>query len=68
MGRVSLEELQEDYKYHSFSWLTLNELLDFDYKQTFCDKGLEANLSKGINNAALAEKRRADTLLIRTFR
>lgn len=56
-GGTFKEALQEDYNCHSFSWLTLNELLDFDYEQTFCDRRVSKQVSpRGWNNAALAEE------------
>ena len=32
------EDLERDYDYHSFSYLTLRELSEFDYEKTFLDE------------------------------
>lgn len=47
--------------FHSCSWLSLKELLDFDYDQTFWDRRVTKTIalptgSKIINGAALAEE------------
>ena len=36
--RNIINDLQEDSSYHSRGWLTLKELLDFDYEQKFWNK------------------------------
>jgi len=51
------DNLLEDGNYHSFSWFTLKELLDFDYEQTFWNRQITRQESPNyFNHAALAEE------------
>jgi len=52
---IKSDVMQNDY--HSYSWLTLKELLDFDYNKTFWNRRVSKQTSPhGWNGAALAEE------------
>lgn len=57
---IKRDIMEQDY--HSYSWLTLKELMDFDYEKTFWDRRItrttymaDGSVS-GVNGAALAEE------------
>src|SRR6478609_5466733 len=56
------KRLEEDYDYHSKSWLTLKELLEFDYDKTFWNRRItrttyrEDGSVSGSNGACIAEE------------
>lgn len=63
-------EIECDADYHSLSWLSLKELLDFDYEQTFWDRRISRttimpNGGKLIDGAALAEEGEGQTITYR---
>lgn len=60
------KDVQEDGNYHSMSWLTLKELLDYDYEQKFWDRRVTKQTSpNGWNGAALAEEGEGQTITYR---
>lgn len=56
------QDLEEDGNYHSFSYLTLKELLDYDYEKTFWNRRIFRTIYRqdgtiaGGNGAAIAEE------------
>ena len=56
------KSIEEDFSYHSASWLTVQELLDFDYEKTFWNRRIyrttyrEDGSISGGNGAAIAEE------------
>jgi hypothetical protein len=53
---------------HSASWLTLAELLAFDYEQVFWDRRIEREIRPGlIDGAALAEEGEGEHVTMRAF-
>lgn len=63
-------EIECDANYHSMSWLTLKELLDYDYEQKFWDRRITrtTTLPNGAiysNGAALAEEGEGETITYR---
>lgn len=60
------KDVQEDGNYHSMSWLTLKELLDFDYEQKFWDRRVTKQVSpNGWDGAALADEGEGQTITYR---
>lgn len=63
---VTLKDELEDTDYHSRGWLTLKELLDFDYDKTFWDRRVMKQTSHNVwNGAALAEEGEGKTITYR---
>ena len=63
-------KIECDADYHSLSWLTFKELLDFDYEKTFWDRRVSKtthypNGGTFTNGAALAEKGEGKTITYR---
>ncbi len=59
-------DVQEDGNYHSMSWLTLKELLDYDYEQKFWDRRVTKQTSPNSwDGAALAEEGEGQTITYR---
>lgn len=56
-SKTNKEYLEEDYDYHSHSYLTLKELLDFDYDKTFWNRRITKQTGPNSwNGASLAEE------------
>ena len=59
-------EIECDANYHSLSWLSLKELLDFDYEQKFWDRRVTKQEAPNVwNGAALAEEGEGQTITYR---
>lgn len=59
-------EIECDANYHSLSWLTLKELLDFDYEKTFWDRRITRQEAPNVwNGAALANEGEWQTITYR---
>lgn len=54
-NRTIKDNIREDGNYHSFSWLTLKELIDFDYDSTFEDLRYTKQEGNCYNGAAVAK-------------
>lgn len=54
--KTNLDDFNESYDYHSASYLTLKELLDFDYNKTFWNRRISRTVGNSTNGAALAEE------------
>lgn len=68
--REKVKDDLEDSGYHSHSWLTLKELVDFDYEKTFWDRRISRttyNESGGsfTDGAALANEGEGETITYR---
>lgn len=61
-------EIYDNGNYHSLSWLTLKELLDFDYEQKFWDRRISKQVSpNGWSGAELAEDGEGKVVSYREF-
>lgn len=54
-GETRFQDIM-DSDYHSMSWLSLRELLDFDYDKVFWNRRVTKKTDYGWNGAALAEE------------
>lgn len=59
------DDIRNDGNYHSFSWLTLKELLDFDYDSTFEDLRYTKQEGNYYNGAAVAKTGEGKTISYR---
>ena len=54
---TNLDDIDNDWNYHSKSYLTLKELTNFDYEKTFWNRRVSKQVSVNVwNGAALAEE------------
>jgi hypothetical protein len=60
-------EWDNEYDGHSCSYLTLKELLDFNYDQEFEDRRVTRQTGNFIDGSALAEPGEGETITIREF-
>lgn len=59
---------EDCYDWHSASWVTLKELLDFNYSQMFWDRRITKQMGpRSWNGAARAEEGEGEHLTIREF-
>lgn len=49
---TNYDDIREDWNYHSHSYLTLKELLQVDYEETFWDR----RITRGFNGASISEE------------
>jgi hypothetical protein len=63
-----LRDTSDNYDFHSHSWLTLAELMTYDYDRTFWNRRVMKLTADGIlDGAALAEEGEGRTVSLREF-
>lgn len=72
MIETNYDDIHHDMNYHSHSYLTLKELLDFDYSQTFWDRRISRTTrfpggGSLTNGRALAEEGEGEIISYRDF-
>ena len=56
LEETNFSDIRNNMNYHSHSYFTLKELLDFDYDKTFWNRRITRTVGNTSNGASLAEK------------